>query len=138
MPSKTFGVTFAVYVTAAYVPINGLLDIVPPVLNATSPIDITTHGSASGIKEFEPSGLKEWTDCSGSFLVIATDAGQDALRAGVGTSMKFKVISPARVTTADDVIFNAIVESVENDNFGLEGKDTQKFKLKPTGVAPGS
>jgi hypothetical protein len=138
MPSKTFGVTLAVYVTAAYVPINGLLDIVPPVLSATSPIDVTTHGSASGIKEFEPSGLKEWSECSGSILVIATDTGQDALRAGVGTQMKFKVVTPSRVTSTDDVIFNAIVESVENDSFGLEGKDTQKFKLKPTGVAPAS
>lgn len=138
MPSKTFGVTLAVYVTAAYVPINGLLDIVAPTLMATSPIDITSHGSASGIKEFEPSGLRQWSECSGTILMIATDAGQDALRAGVGTQMKFKVISPARVTTTDDIIFNAIVESVENDSFGLEGKDTQKFKLTPTGVAPGS
>ena len=136
--SKTFGVTLSVYVTSAYVPINGLQDIVPPVLMAVGIQDETTHSSPSGIKEFSPSGLKEWSECSGSILVIATDAGQDALRAGVGTSMKFKVITPGRVTTTDDVIFNAIVESVENDNFGIEGKDTQKFKLKPTGVAPGS
>jgi hypothetical protein len=134
--SKTFGVTLSVYVTAAYVPFNGLLDITPPVLMATSPIDETTHQSPSGIKEFAPSGLREWSECSGSFLVIATDAGQDALRAGVGTQMKFKVVTPGRVTSTDDILFNAIVEAVENDNFGLEGKDTQKFKLKPTGAAP--
>ena len=136
--SKTFGVTLSVYVTAAYVPINGLLDIVPPTLMAVGIQDKTTHGSPGGIKEFEPSGLKEWTECSGSFLTIPADAGQDALRAGVGTEMKFKVVAPGRVSPGDDIIFNAIVEEVPNDSFGLEGKDTQKFKLKPTGVAPGS
>jgi hypothetical protein len=134
--AKTLGITLSVFVTAAYVPINGLIDIIPPVLMATSPIDETTHQSPSGIKEFSPSGLREWNECSGMFLFIATDAGQDALRAGVGTQMKFKVVAPGRVTTTDDIIFNAIVETVENENFQLEGKDTQKFKLKPTGVAP--
>ena len=134
--SKTFGVTLSVFVSSAYVPINGLFDILPPTIMSVGIQDETTHSSPSGIKEFSPSGLKEWSECSGSFLVIATDAGQDALRAGVGTQMKFKVVTPGRVTTTDDIIFNAIVEAVENDSFGLEGKDTQKFKLKPTGVAP--
>lgn len=136
MASKTFGVTFEVYVTSAYVSINGLEDITAPTLMATSPIDVTNHSSASGIKEFIPSGIQEWSDCTGTFVMIPTDAGQDALRAGVGTSMKFRVKAPGRVTTTDDIIFNAIVESVENDSFSVEGKDTQKFKLKPTGVAP--
>lgn len=136
MASKTFGVIFEVYVTSAYVPISKVTDIVPPVLSATSPQDVTNHSSPSGIKEFIPSGLQEWSECSGTFLTVPTDAGQDALRGGVGTQMKFKVRAPGRVSPTDDILFNAIVVSVENDTFGLEGKDTQKFKLQPTGAAP--
>lgn len=134
--SATFGITLEMYVTDAYVEIAGLESIVPPALIATTPVDSTSHDSTDGIKEFLPSGLKEWTDCTGSFKTDMEDTGQDAMRAAVGTIAKFKVTPTGR--SSDPVIFNAIVISVENEDQPLEGSDMQSFTLKPTGSAPAS
>lgn len=136
MASKTFGATLEIYSGAAYVKVSKLLEIDPPVLMAVSPQDSTHHESASGIKESIESGLKEWTDCTGKFLTVPTDAGQDALRAAVGTIVKFKVKCAGRVTPGDDILFNAHVISVVNDTHPVEGRDVQTFTLKPTGVSP--
>jgi hypothetical protein len=138
MASKTFGATLEIFVTSAYIKIGKLIEIEPPTLMAVSPQDSTHHESASGIKEFIVSGLQEWTDCTGKFLTVPSDAGQDGLRAAIGTIVKFRVKCAGRVSPTDDILFNAHVISVVNDTHPVEGRDVQSFTLKPTGVAPAS
>lgn len=136
MAFKTFGATLEIYVTSAFTKISKLIEIEAPVLMATSPQDSTHHESASGIKELIASGLQEWSECTGKFLTVPTDAGQDALRAAIGTIVKFRVKCVGRVSPTDDILFNAHVISVINDPHPVEGRDVQTFSLKPTGVAP--
>ena len=120
--SKSFGTTVTIGGTA----ITGLTDI--SVTGADQPtIDITTHDSAA--REFVP-GLADvgTLELSGKF--DPADAGQDALRAAVGTSAAFVVTLPNGSTT---IGFSAIVGPC-TETFPLDGTVDFSVSCKVTGA----
>jgi hypothetical protein len=119
--TKSFGTT----VTAGGTAINGLRDVnfsggdVPT-------IDTTTHDSTA--KTFV-TGQVDYGTLELSGLLDHADAGQDALRAGVGTSVAFVVTYP----NASTISCNALV-GVMNESSPLEGVVEFSVSCKITGA----
>ena len=119
--TKSFGTT----VTVGAASITGLTDVnlsggdVPQ-------FDMTTHDSVA--KEFVP-GLVDYGTLELSGKFNPSDAGQDALRAGVGTTATFVVTYPNAAT----VTFSAII-GVMNETSPLEGSVDFAISCKITGA----
>lgn len=119
--TKSFGTAVTVGGTA----ITGLRDLsfsggdVPT-------IDTTSHDSTA--KEFVP-GLVDWGTFEIDCLTNHDDAGQDALRAAVGTSVAFVVTLP----NTETISFSAIV-GVTNESIPLEGAVSFSVSCKITGA----
>jgi len=137
----TFGISLAVWnaaatPTPAYLTVAGLLDITPPDLIAEKAIDVTSHDSPSGIREMIPSGVKMWTECTGTFNEVSADVGQLFMIANQNSVQKFKIIKTA--DSAAPIYFNAVIAEVVNNQHQIIGKTEYKFRLTPTGAAPTS
>lgn len=119
--SKSFGTT----VTVGGSPITGLTEIA--ISGAEVPfIDITTHDSAA--KEFVP-GLVDYGSLELSGKFNNADGGQDALRAGTGTSAAFVVTLPNNAS----ISFTAIIGGMSED-IPLEDAVGFSISCKITGV----
>lgn len=119
--TKSFGTAVTVGGTA----ITGLTDVsfsggdVPT-------FDMTTHDSTA--KEYVP-GLVDYGTIELSGKVNHADAGQDALRAGVGTSLTFVVTYPNSAT-----ITCTAIGGVMNETAPLEGSVDFSVSCKITGA----
>jgi hypothetical protein len=121
MKTKSFGSTVSIGGTA----ILGLTDI--STSGGDVPfVDLTTHDSIA--KEFT-SGLVDNGTLELSGKLNHGDAGQDALRAGTGTSAAFVVTLP----NASTISFTAIV-GVMSETIPLEGTVDFSISCKITGA----
>jgi len=129
----TYGLKLEIYDTAApaYVVVGGVQSITPPSISAGDPIEVTNHTSPGGFREHIHSPLFELTEVTGNMYTDVTDAGQNLLRASVGSTQRFKITLPSRPGQA--VEFNAVVSTITNGTFEMESVDSQDFTLKPTG-----
>ena len=119
--TKSFGTTVSVGGAA----IGGLTDI--SISGADVPaIDITTHDSTA--KEFV-SGLIDWGTLELSGKFDAGNAGQDALRAGLGASAAFVVTLP----NASTISFSALIGGV-SEEIPLEDAVNFSVSCKITGA----
>ncbi|MFA5265253.1 MAG: hypothetical protein WC378_15630 [Opitutaceae bacterium] len=133
MASKTFGGVLSIY-DSAYKVIGGLLDVTWPSYKADEPLDVTSHSSASGVREYEAAGTKDHTDFSFECNDLPSDTGQVAVLAGIGASYKFKFVSAAGTTE----YINAIIISFSPGPQPVNGKATRVCTAKATGVNPTS
>lgn len=133
MAYKTFGGVLSIY-DSTYKVIGGLIDCTWPSYKADEPIDVTSHSSASGVREFEPAGTKDHTDFSFECNDLPADAGQVSVLAGIGASYKFKFVSSTGVTE----YINAIIMSFAPGPHPVNGKATRICSAKATGVNPTS
>jgi len=131
----TYGLKLEIYDTAAtppaYIVVGGVQSITPPSISAGDPIEVTNHTSPGGFREHIHSPLYELTEVTGNMYTDIADAGQNLLRASVGSTQRFKVTLPSR--PGQDVEFNAVVSTITNGTFEMESVDNQDFTLKPTG-----
>ncbi|MFA5265254.1 MAG: hypothetical protein WC378_15635 [Opitutaceae bacterium] len=138
MAANTFGLKLYVWDTSvepdAYTEIKHLTDISPPSKKADEPADSTNHSSASGVREYTPTGTFTYTDVQATMNDEPADAGQLLLPGMVGTVQKFQLTLAS--APAAPVFFNAEVISFESGANPLNGVAIRTLNLKPTGVPP--
>jgi hypothetical protein len=137
---STFGLRLYAYYSAAYTEFGGLVDGTPPILEAGAEIDMTCHGSPSGVEEKIWDGISRWTAASFKFRQdvtsgAVTDPAMLYILTVIGSTVKFK-LTRAGITAPR--YFNAIVKSVVIGDQPVSGPAELTLNLVPTGVAPSS
>lgn len=131
---KAFGTTLQHLVTATWTDIGGILDKSGPGYTA-EPIDVTTHDSTDGFKEYV-GGVRDAGEISFDIVWDPEDTGGqkkllDQLIAG--TVDTYRIVFPS--TTSKTYEFSALVTAFES-NMPVEGllgaSVTMKISGKPT------
>lgn len=142
-PTASFGLALYVWNltgTPAYVQFGGLYDGTAPVLMAGGEIEVTSHGSASGVEEKVWDGISRWTAATFKFRMdvtsaAITDPAMAYCRSLIGATRKFKV-TLAGITAP--FYFNAIIKEISPSDQPVSGVSDLTMVLVPTGVAPSS
>jgi len=111
-----------------------LTSINPPKM-ARGTIDVTSHDSVGGAREFISDGVYDAGEISGQGFYIAGSAGDDALITALtgGALQDFKIVLKSSGDT-EDLTFSGFVTEYGPDEMGLEGAQTFSFTAKVTGA----
>lgn len=127
-----FGATFSLHNGTVLTVVADILAITPP--NTTvETIDITTHGSAGGFREFM-AGLADGGEFSIRINYVPGSAGDTLIAAAVTarTSKAFKINLPAGTGTRD-FTGTCIPTGYEKDDVVIDDKMTAVLTAKITG-----
>lgn len=119
---KSFGTTFSIGGTL----VGGLTSI-KRTGESRNFIDVTTHGSADGYKEYI-AGLKDAGSCELEGLVLPEDAGQGILRTGSDDAQACVIT----LTDGAEIAFDGFIQSPD-DNIPLDDSVTFTASIKITG-----
>jgi hypothetical protein len=128
-----FGATFSLHNGTALTAVAELLSVTPPAYTVET-IDGTTHGSASGIREFIP-GLIDPGELTATFHHVPGSAGTDLLEDQVAarTTRAFKIVLPT-TSGSYDITGTCIPMSYAVDDVPIDDKMTATFTAKVTGA----
>ena len=131
MASRTFGGALSIY-SGSYQLIGGLIDCTFPALAADTPVDVSSHDMASGVRVEIPVGTLMHPALTFTCNDLPADAGQVAVAAAMGTSAKFKFVSSSGRTS----YVNAVVIKFQPDAQPINGKATMSGEARAYGVDP--
>lgn len=127
-----FGAKFFLGNPTTLAEIADIVSVTPPSPTVET-IDITTHGSAGGVREFIP-GLMDSGEATVKINYIPGSAG-DVILAGALASRSvrpFKINLPAATATRD-FTGNCVVTGYEKDDVGVDDKMTATLTIKISG-----
>lgn len=106
----------------------------PPKLTRAT-IDVTTHDSPLGAREFITEGIYDPGEVSGSINYIAGSAGDDVMLAAMtsGALYDFKVVLKSAADT-EDMEFSGFLTEYGPDAQETEGVQTASFSIKVSGA----
>ncbi|WP_411340311.1 phage tail tube protein [Sphingopyxis sp. J-6] len=111
-----------------------LKSLTPP-KHSRGTIDVTTHDSPAGAREFITEGVYDTGEVSGSIHYIAGSAGDDAMLTAVtgGAKHDFKVVLKSAADT-EDLEFEGFVTEYGPDDQPVEGVQMASFTVKVSGA----
>lgn len=128
-----FGAKFFIGNPTTLAEIADIISVGPP-SQTVETIDVTSHGSAGGVREFVP-GLIDAGELSIKINYIPGSPGDVILAAALSarTARPWKINLPAATGTRD-FTGNGVVTSYEKDEVGIDDKMTATLTMKVSGL----